>query len=149
VTPLYVYSLIPVLSISLLLFFSLLFYAGRSMLGLMLYCGGVAVWSGTLLLLVFPATAELGERLVPGGAFIVASFAHAAYDLSKQRDYRLIVVAYATAALITVFGFFLPGLMYSPGALRAGPAASRCSRRSCSRCPRLASSRPLASRRVR
>src|SRR5262245_17849607 len=92
------------------------------MLGLMLYCAAVAVWTAALLLIVFPATAELGERLAPIGAFIVASYAHAAYDLSKQRDYRAIWVAYVAAAGISVVGYFLPGLLYSPGNLRAGPA---------------------------
>jgi signal transduction histidine kinase len=122
VTPLYAYSLLPVLSVSLLLCFSLLVYAGRSMLGLMLYCGTVAVWTGALLLCVFPATAELGERLAPVGAFIVASFAHAAYDLTGQRHRLAVWLAYAVAAAITTVGFFVPGLLYSPATFRAGPA---------------------------
>src|SRR3954469_2050641 len=92
------------------------------MLGLLSYCGAVAVWSGALLLVVFPRTAGLGERLAAIGAWIVAAFAHAAYDLSRQRDYRVIWLAYAAAAAITVAGYFLPGLMYSLGSLRAGPA---------------------------
>lgn len=121
-TPLYAYSLLPILSVSLLLCFSLLIYAGRSMLGLMLYCGTVAVWTGALLLCVFPATAELGERLAPVGAFIVASFAHAAYDLTRQRHYLAVWLAYAVAAAITTVGFFVPGLLYSPVTFRAGPA---------------------------
>ncbi|HTV22861.1 MAG TPA: HAMP domain-containing sensor histidine kinase [Polyangiaceae bacterium] len=121
-TPLYAYSLLPVLSVALLLCFSLLVYAGRSMLGLMLYCGTVAVWTGALLLCVFPATAELGERLAPIGAFIVASFAHAAYDLTAQRSYAAVWLAYAAAGVITTVGFFVPGLLYSPATFRAGPA---------------------------
>ena len=121
-TPLYAYSLLPVLSVSLLLCFSLLVYAGRSMLGLMVYCGTVALWTTALLLCVFPTTAELGERLAPIGAFIVASFAHAAYDLTRQRSYLPVWLAYAIAALITIVGFFVPGLLYSPATFRAGPA---------------------------
>jgi signal transduction histidine kinase len=122
VTPLYAYSLLPVLSVSLLLCFSLLVYAGRSMLGLMIYCGMVAVWTGALLLCVFPATADLGERLAPIGAFIVASFAHAAYDLTRQGNYWPVWLAYVTAAIITIVGFLVPGLLYSPATFRAGPA---------------------------
>jgi signal transduction histidine kinase len=121
VTPLYAYSLLPVLSVSLLLCFSLLVYAGRSMLGLMLYCGTVAVWTVSLLLCVLPATAELGERLAPVGAFIVASYAHAAYDLTRQKRYAAVWLAYAIAAAITSVGFFVPGLLYSPTTFRAGP----------------------------
>jgi signal transduction histidine kinase len=122
VTPLYAYSLLPVLSVSLLLCFSLLVYAGRSMLGLMIYCGTVAVWTGALLLCVFPPTADLGERLAPIGAFIVASFAHAAYDLMRQQNYLPVWLAYVTAAVITIIGFLVPGLLYSPSTFRAGPA---------------------------
>jgi hypothetical protein len=67
-TPLYAYSLIPVLSISLLLCTSSLLY-GRSMLGLMLYCLAIAVWSGVLLMFAMPDIAYIAVPFAQVGAF--------------------------------------------------------------------------------
>jgi len=120
-TPLYAYSLIPVLSVSLLLFFSALLY-GRSMLGLTLYCASISVWSGSLLLFVLPEVTGVAKHLAQIGAFVSASFIHAAYDFTQQRNYTLVWLAYAAAAVITSTGLVWPGLLYSPASLEAGPA---------------------------
>jgi signal transduction histidine kinase len=121
VTPLYAYSLIPVLAVSLLLFFSLLFY-GRSLLGLLLYCASIAAWSGTLVLLSFPATPDIIRRFAQVGAFVSASFIHAAYDFTRQRSYAFVWFVYAVALAITLIGIVWPGMLYSPETLAPGPA---------------------------
>jgi signal transduction histidine kinase len=120
-TPLYAYSLIPVLSVSLLLFFSALLY-GRSMLGLTVYCAAIAVWSGSLLLFALPEVTGIAKHLPQIGAFVSASFIHAAYDFTKQRNYTLVWLAYAVATVITSTGLVWPGLLYSPASLQAGSA---------------------------
>ncbi|NOT55428.1 MAG: sensor histidine kinase [Deltaproteobacteria bacterium] len=120
-TPLYAYSLIPVLSVALLLFFSVLLY-GRSMRGLTVYCAAIAVWSGSLLLFALPEVTGVAKHLAQVGAFVSASFIHAAYDFTKQRDYTLVWLAYAAAVVITGTGLVWPGLLYAPASLQAGPA---------------------------
>jgi signal transduction histidine kinase len=120
-TPLYAYSLIPVLSISLLLCTSSLLY-GRSMLGLTLYCLAIAVWSGVLLMFAMPDIAHIAVPFAQVGAFVSASFIHAAYDYTEQRRYTLVALAYAVATVITAVGILWPDLLYAPASLRAGPA---------------------------
>ncbi len=120
-TPLYVYSLIPVLSVSLLLFLSLLLY-GRSLRGLTCYCGAVALWTAVLVSLAFPNGPEIGRRLAQVGAFVAAAFIHTAYDFTRQRNYAFVWFVYAVAAAITLLGVFWPGLLYAPTTLEPGPA---------------------------
>lgn len=120
-TPLYAYSLIPVLSVSLLLSFSALLY-GRSMLGLTVYCASISVWSGSLLLFALPEVTGIAKHLAQVGAFVSASFIHAAYDFTKQQNYTLVWLAYIAAAVITSTGLVWPGLLYAPASLEAGPA---------------------------
>ncbi|MFP2907433.1 sensor histidine kinase, partial [Pyxidicoccus sp. 3LFB2] len=118
--PLFAYSLVPVLSVALLLCFTATLH-GRNARGLALYCLATALWSGALLLLCFPHTAWLGERFVTIGAFISATYLHAAYDVTRQRSYRLVALAYAVAAGVMGLGVFLPHLLYGPVALGRGP----------------------------
>jgi hypothetical protein len=121
VTSLYAYSLIPVLSVALLLCTSALLY-GRSMLGLTFYCASIAVWSGALLMFAFPEVAGIAKHLAQTGAFVSASFIHVAYDFTQQRTYILVWLAYTVAAAITATGILWPGLLYAPSSLEAGPA---------------------------
>jgi signal transduction histidine kinase len=119
-TPLYAYSLIPVLCVALLLFFTAALRGQRAR-GLAAYCLATAGWSASLLLTYFPETAPIGERLAAGGAFVVASYLHAAYDFTEQKSYGLVWFAYAVAAVITAAGALVPGLLYDPVDLSAGP----------------------------
>ena len=118
--PLFAYSLVPVLSVALLLFFTAAL-RGRNARGLALYCLATALWSGALLLLCIPRTAWVGERFVAIGAFIAATYLHAAYDVTRQRSYRLVALAYAVAVGVTSLGVFLPNVLYGPLALKRGP----------------------------
>lgn len=119
-TPLYAYSLIPVLCVALLLFFTAALRGQRAR-GLAAYCLATAGWSVSLLLTYFPETAPIGERLAAGGGFVVASYLHAAYDFTEQKSYGLVWFAYAVAAAITAAGALVPGLLYDPVDLSAGP----------------------------
>ncbi|WP_163998414.1 sensor histidine kinase [Pyxidicoccus caerfyrddinensis] len=118
--PLFAYSLVPVLSVALLLCFTAAL-RGRNARGLALYCLATAMWSGALLLLCIPSTAWVGQRFVTVGAFISATYLHAAYDVTRQRSYRLVGLAYAVAVVVTGIGVFIPNILYGPVALRRGP----------------------------
>ena len=118
--PLYAYSLVPVLSVAFLLFFTAAL-RGRNARGLAIYCLTIGVWSGVLLCISFPRVAPLGERLAAVGAFTAAGFLHAAYDVTAQRSYGLVVLAYIGAATITLLGILSPGLLYGPLAMARGP----------------------------
>lgn len=117
---LYPYSLLPVLSVATLLFFTAL-RRGTKALGLSMFCLSVASWSGMLALIWIPSLARVGERFAAVGAFVAASFLHAAYDVLRQRSYRLVWLAYAVAALLTLAGVLRPGLLYGPMAMTRGP----------------------------
>ena len=117
---LYPYSLLPVLSVALLLAFTSA-RLGRRTLGLTLYCAAVATWTGMLTLIFVPAAADIAERFAAVGAFIAATFLHAAYDLMGQRNRPLLAFAYSVAALLTLAGALSPGLLYGPRAMVAGP----------------------------
>jgi signal transduction histidine kinase len=119
-TPLYAYSLLPVLAVALLNFFTAALRA-RSAMGLALYCLSVAVWCGALLLSAMPATAPVGQRLAASGAFIAASYLHAAYDLANEKSYLLVGLAYLVALGLTVLGALVPGVLYDPTTLARGP----------------------------
>ncbi|HLL04817.1 MAG TPA: HAMP domain-containing sensor histidine kinase [Myxococcaceae bacterium] len=118
--PLFAYSLVPVLSVALLLCFTAALRA-REARGLALYCLTVAMWSGALLMLCLPRTAWLGERLVSLGTFTAAGFLHAAYNVTKQRSYGLVVFAYLVALGLTVLGAVEPNVLYGPLAMTRGP----------------------------
>src|SRR5438094_90458 len=118
--PLYAYSLLPVIAVALLLFFTAAL-RGQNARGLALYCLSVALWSGALLLLCAKSTADLGMRLTPLGTFIAASYLHAAWDATRQKSYALVWLAYLVAASISLFGAFFPGLLHQPGGLGMGP----------------------------
>src|SRR5256885_10661037 len=113
--PLYAYSLLPVLAVSLLLFFTAAL-RGRNTRGLALYCLSVALWCIGLLLLFVPSTADLGARMTAIGAFTAPGFLHAAFDVTEQKQYRLVYFAYAAAAGISIVGFAYPRLLHPPGA---------------------------------
>jgi signal transduction histidine kinase len=117
---LYAYSLVPVLAVALLLFFTAAL-RGKNTRGLASYCLSVAAWCGTLLLACLPETAAVGQRLVATGAFSAAAFLHAAYDVTEQRNYRLVWMAYLVAAAIVLLAALVPGLVYDPLTLREGP----------------------------
>jgi signal transduction histidine kinase len=119
-TPLYAYSLIPVLCVALLLFFTAAL-RGRRARGLAAYCLATAGWSATLLLTYFESTAWLGRALAATGGFVVASYLHAAYDFTEQKSYALVWFAYAVAVALALAGALFPGLLYDPVDLSAGP----------------------------
>ncbi|GEL73969.1 sensor histidine kinase [Myxococcus virescens] len=118
--PLFAYSLVPVLSVSLLLFFTAAL-RGHNARGLALYCLATAGWTGALLLLCIPSMAWVGERFVAGGAFVAAAYLHSAYDVTRQRSYRLVVLAYCVAVVVTGIGAFLPNVLHGPLAMGRGP----------------------------
>ena len=119
-TDLYTLSIFPVLAVSLLLFFSSVL-RGEDARGLGAYCLAIAVWSGTLLLSLLPATAPVGQKLVASGGFVVAAYLHAAYDLTRQRRFALVWLAYGVAAAIALLHLVWPGLLHDPASMRAGP----------------------------
>lgn len=117
---LFAYSLLPVLAVALLLFFTAVL-RGRGARGLAAYCLAVALWSAMQLLICIPETARVGQRLAAIGGFIAAGYLHAAYDVSRQRSYGLVYLAYGIAVGITLVGVAIPGALYDPLTLRAGP----------------------------
>ena len=120
-TPLYAYSLLPVLSVSLLLLFTTAPHARHFGWGLPALCACLATWSGMLLLTYLPELAPVGLRMAACGAFVSAGYLHLAWDVTDQPRYRLVWLAYAAAAAITAAGAAAPGLLYDPVSLRAGP----------------------------
>jgi signal transduction histidine kinase len=119
-TFLYPYSLLPVLSVAALLFFTAV-RRGRRAAGLTMYCLSIALWSGMLALIWIPSLAIVGERFAAIGSLIAATYLHAAYDVMRQRSYRLVWLAYAAALLLTLAGVLRPGLLYGPMAQTRGP----------------------------
>lgn len=119
-TPLYAFSLVPVVSVAMLLFFTLILRQPDQR-GLAAYCGAIAFWSLTLLLTFFPAVAHIGLHLAAVGSFIVAGYLHAAYDFTDQKRYGLVWFAYSIALVITLSGAAIPGLLYDPVTLIRGP----------------------------
>ena len=119
-THLYAYSLLPVLSIALLLFFTV---TARPMPkpGLAIFCASIAAWTLTLLLIFFEATAPIAQRGAACGGFVVAAYMHLAWDFTGQKNYAIIKLAYVMAALFTAIGAFFPGILYDPLSLSAGP----------------------------
>ena len=117
---LYPYSLIPVLSVSTLLFFTAVRRWPRDQ-GLTLYCLAITVWSGTLILIWIPGFESIGERWAALGAFVAATYLHAAYDATRQRAYGLVFAAYAVAAALALGGALRPGLLYGARAMERGP----------------------------
>ncbi len=118
--PLFAYSLVPVLSVAYLLFFTAALRAKNSV-GLAAYCLAVGIWCSCLLAAQFPSTQVFGERMAAVGAFTAAGFLHAAFDLTRQRSYALVIFAYAVALVVTLTGVLAPGVIYGPVELRAGP----------------------------
>ncbi|QSQ14385.1 sensor histidine kinase [Myxococcus landrumensis] len=118
--PLFAYSLVPVLSVSLLLCFTAA-PRGRDARGLTLYCLATAVWSAALLLMCIPQAAWLGERFAAIGAFTAAAYLHVAFDATRQRSYRLVVLAYVVATVVTLVGALFPDALYGPLAMKRGP----------------------------
>lgn len=120
--PLYAFSLIPVLSISLLLCLVAAFGQRKHrMFGLAMMCASISAWSAALLITSMPQIADWGRRFNAIGAFLAAGYLHAAYDLLGVKQRRLVWLAYLVAALITGAGIFSPGLLYDPLNLLAGP----------------------------
>ncbi len=118
--PLYSYSLVPVFSVALLLFFTAAL-RGRNARGLAAYCLSVAAWSGALLLINVPEASHVGERLAAVGAFTAAGYLHAAFDVTSQKRYGLVWLAYLVAVAITLLGAVEPGVLYGPLAMQRGP----------------------------
>ena len=117
---LYPYSLIPVLSVSTLLFFTAVRRWPRAR-GLTLYCLAIALWSGDLMMIWIPGWATVGERAAAIGAFVAATYLHAAYDATRQKSYRLVILAYVMATALTLAGVLQPGVLYGPRAMTRGP----------------------------
>jgi signal transduction histidine kinase len=117
--PLFAYSLLPVLSVAILLCFTAVL-RGRNTLGLALYCLSVALWAATLLCMYLPETASIGRRVAALGAFTAAGYLHAAYDVTEQRSYRLVWLAYLIALGVTLVGVVWPGALYDPSTLARG-----------------------------
>src|SRR4051812_3067452 len=97
--PLYAYSLLPVIAVAALLFFTAVL-RGRNARGLALYCLSIAVWCGALFLLSWQSTAPLGQRLAALGTLTSAGFLHAAWDATRQRSYALVWLAWGVAIVI-------------------------------------------------
>ncbi len=117
---LYAYSLVPVVSVATLLFSTMLFRGARPH-GLTAYCGSVAIWSGFLLLAFVDGAGEFASRSSAFGAFVAASFVHTAFDFTNARSYLLVWGAYAVAAALFVLGVAIPGFLFDPTTLAAGP----------------------------
>jgi signal transduction histidine kinase len=119
-TPLYAYSLIPVISVSLLVCFTAALRTDRNW-GLTAYSGLTSVWATLLLMTYFPEVESIGSRGAAAGALVAASYLHAAYEQTDQDSFLLVWLAYAVAAAITGAGAVFPGLLYDPATLTAGP----------------------------
>lgn len=119
-TPLYAYSLIPVISVSLLVFFTAALRTDKNW-GLAAYSGFTSVWASLLLMTYFPGLESIGSRGAAVGALVAASYLHAAYEQTEQSNYLLVWLAYGTGACISAAGAVFPGLLYDPATLTAGP----------------------------
>jgi signal transduction histidine kinase len=119
-TPLYAYSLIPVISVSLLVFFTAALRTDKNW-GLAAYSGFTSIWASLLLMTYFPGLESIGSRGAAAGALVAASYLHAAYEQTEQRNFLLVWLAYGVAAFVTAAGAVFPGLLYNPATLSAGP----------------------------
>ncbi|MFB6371750.1 MAG: sensor histidine kinase, partial [Bradymonadaceae bacterium] len=98
-TSLYAYSLVPVLSVALLLCFTALLRTEGEW-GLAAFCGANAFWAATLLVTYFPDIAWIGRRLAASGALVVAAYLHTAYDITDQNRYLLVWLTYGAGVAI-------------------------------------------------
>ena len=87
--PLYTLSLVPVLAVAIMLFFSTVLYTRRAH-GLALYSLAVAAWAGALFVSSFPELAEIGRRGAAIGTLVGAAYIHAAYELTRQPRFALV-----------------------------------------------------------
>ncbi len=120
--PFFVASLIPTLSVALLLLGTTLRRAPSSR-GLAALSAAVALWCIVLGLCSLdegPAR-TLGGHLAASGAFIAATFLHAAWELTGGKSRGLVRFGYGIAAALTVLGALAPGVAYDPRDLSRGP----------------------------
>lgn len=119
VTPLYAFSLVPVMCVALLLFFTVI-ARPRLGLGIAAFAVTIAAWTLSLLLTFFEPLAPIGQRFAASGAFVVAGYLHLAWDYTSQKSYAIVWLTYFGAALCTAAGAIFPGLLYDPISLTAG-----------------------------
>lgn len=118
-TPLYAFSLVPVMCVALLLFFTVI-ARPRLGFGIASFAATIAAWTLSLLLTFFEPLAPIGQRFAACGAFVVAGYLHLAWDYTSQKNYVVVWLTYLGAAACTAAGAIFPGLLYDPVSLTAG-----------------------------
>jgi signal transduction histidine kinase len=122
VTPLTAFALYPVWALAFAMGLVTLRLGRSAGLGFPLLCITQGVWVTGLLLFSTPGTAALAERVLPLGVVEAAGFVHAASDLGKGADRRIVRGAWVGALAVAACGAVAPRLFYGPGALGPGPA---------------------------
>lgn len=119
---LYIYSLIPVLSVSTLLCLALVVRGARpGTRGLALFCAAIALWTLTLVGASVEALAPLARRFAASGALVASAYVHLAYEFTGQRRWALVWLAWAAGVAIMLTGVLVPGMLYDPVSLSGGP----------------------------
>ena len=118
-TPLYAFSLVPVMCVALLLFFTVITKPSLGG-GIASFSASIAAWTLSLLLTFFDPVAPIAQRFAACGAFVVAGYLHLAWDYTSQKNYIIVWLTYLGAALCTGAGVVFPGLLYDPVSLTAG-----------------------------
>lgn len=116
---LYAYSLVPIAAVALLLGFTVAVHGGSR--GLLVFCLSLAVWAGSMLFGVVPATAPIAQRLATCGGFVLVGFLHAAWELTDQQRWGIVWLGYGVAGSATLANAIWPGLLYDPVAMARGP----------------------------
>ncbi len=90
--------------------------------GLVMLCGGLAVWVTGLILLV--SGVEVAERVVPLGMILAGAVLHAGFDVAKvdpRSRRRVLALAYGFGGSVAIVGAVAPRAFYGPGAHGPGP----------------------------
>lgn len=117
---LYTYSLVPVISIALLLALESLF-SGRKIKGMALYCLAVACWAGILFLSQLPGWQHLQVRFCAFGVVVSAAHVHGMFDLMEWEGRLIVLFGYGVSLSLLIGSVCMPALLSHELALRSGP----------------------------
>ena len=91
---------------------------GMGMVGL---CLVLAWWVTAVLLVEHPASAAIGERLVPSGMLLAGGFVHGGAEIVGRRLRRATWAGYALGLTTGVVGAIAPRLFFAPNLAAPGP----------------------------
>lgn len=118
----YTYSLLPVMSVALLLCFEFAFRSGR-VRTMALYCASIAIWASILFASQVPHLAYIQIQLSAFGCLVSATYVHAMFDLMEWKGIRrrTIWIAYLSAMAITLLTSLTRDTIGDQFSLQSGP----------------------------